>query len=72
MLMRNGDGDVQALLLDFANNLIAGVTDEIDKYELDQHWVLLYELFADGRLANPYANEPAFEILETAGVRFVV
>lgn len=51
---------------DFANSL-----DRSDLYELDQYWVLLYQLFFDGVIANPYANEKCFEILKGEDVSFI-
>lgn len=71
MLRAVADTTTRQLVLEFAQNLIAGVVDEIDKYELDQYWLLLYELYLDGEIPNPYVNEPAFAILKAAGVRFL-
>ena len=41
-----------------------------DVYELDQYWVLLYQLFYDGVISGPYAEEKCFEILKDEGVSF--
>lgn len=70
-LRRVGDVSARQMVLDFANSLVAGVVDEVDKYELDQYWLLLYELYVDGEIANPYAKEDAFDIMASAGVRFM-
>lgn len=40
-------------------------------YELDQCWLLLYQLFFHGKIANPYAEEPTFEILKKYDVQFL-
>lgn len=66
-----GDTDARSKVVNFAQSLIAGVAGEIDKYELDQYWVLLYHLFLAGEVPNPYANEEAFDIMAAAGVSFL-
>ena len=70
-LRRVGCAEARRMVRDFADSLVSTVVDEIDKYELDQYWVLLYELFVDGERANPYANEEAFDIMRAAGIRFL-
>ena len=40
-------------------------------YELDQSWILLYQLFFHEKIANPYTNEPTFEILKNFDVQFL-
>jgi hypothetical protein len=45
--------------------------DASDHYELDQYWILLYQLFLDGRIGNPYVDENAFELLRDEGVTFL-
>ncbi|MBZ5643742.1 MAG: RNA-directed DNA polymerase [Acidobacteriia bacterium] len=52
-------------VIDFAKGL-----DWSDHYELDQYWILLYQLFLDGHIGNPYADEDAFEVLKSEGVNF--
>ena len=52
---------------------VKGFVDSLDKsdsYELDQYWVLLYQLFDDGVIGNPYAGENCFDILKDEGVSF--
>ena len=70
-LRRVGDATVRQMVLDFATTRIAGVVDEVEKYDLDQYWLLLYELYLDGDIANPYAGEDTFDILASAGIRFL-
>jgi len=70
-LRRVGCADARRMVREFADSLVSTVVDEIDKYELDQYWVLLYELFVDRERANPYANEDAFDIMSAAGIRFL-
>ncbi len=50
----------------------------IDPYRLDQYWLLLYQLFRDNRIRNPYnkMNElkgtfTSFKVLKQEGVNFV-
>lgn len=38
--------------IDFCNNL-----DRSDLYLLDQYWLLLYQLFIDGKIPNPYEQD---------------
>lgn len=40
-------------------------------YELDQSWILLYQLFFHGKIGNPYGEDPTFEILKKHDVQFV-
>ena len=41
-----------AAVVDFANTIIA----EGDLYLLDEFWLLLYQLFLDGHIGNPYIS----------------
>lgn len=66
LLYFSGDAAHRTRVVDFAKSL-----DLADLYELDQYWLLLYELFRDGKIANPYADEDAFDILKDSGVAFV-
>ena len=50
----------------------------IDPYRLDQYWLLLYQLFQDNRIRNPYnriselrGTLTSFKILKQEGVTFV-
>lgn len=40
-------------------------------YELDQCWLLLYQLFYLGKIENPYKDDPTFEILKKYDVQFL-
>ena len=42
-----------------------------DNFEFDQHWMLLYQLYRDGKILNPYVEEDSFDVLKNAGVSFV-
>jgi hypothetical protein len=66
MLYLSGNADHQSLVVDFANGL-----DTDDFYELDQYWLLLYQLYLDGKIANPYPDDGTFEILKDEGVSFL-
>lgn len=66
LLYLSDDITHQSRVVEFAQGLNAA-----DLYELDQYWMLLYVLFQDGKIGNPYAGEDAFEILRDNGVVFV-
>lgn len=51
----------------YANTLIEGST----LYELDQNWILLYQLFFHERIGNPYQDDPTFDILKKHDVQFL-
>lgn len=53
-------------VVEFANNL-----DPQDVYGLDRYWILLYQLFRDGLISQPYPDDRTFKILRDAGVTFV-
>ena len=42
-----------------------------DLYSRDRYWLLLYQLFLDGRIKQPYDGDRTFEILQDEGVDFV-
>jgi hypothetical protein len=65
-LYLSGDAAIQARVIDFTKSLVPG-----DLYELDQYWLLLYELFRENKIPNPYSDETVFEILKTNAVSFV-
>ena len=65
MLYLSGDAHYQAMVVDFASGV-----DSSDLYELDQYWILCYQLFLDGNGASPYPTEDAFEVLRDGGVSF--
>ncbi len=66
LLYLSGNTAHQTRVVDFAKSL-----DSAHLYELDQYWLLLYQLFKEGKLTNPYADEDSFEILRGKGVEFV-
>ncbi len=47
------------------------VVENGDLYELDQCWLLLYQLFFHGKIGNPYQDEPTFDILKKHDVQFL-
>lgn len=67
LLYLSGNATHQGRVVAFAKGL-----DPDDLYELDQYWLLLYQLFLDKQIPSPYADEDAFEILASEGVHFVV
>ena len=66
ILYLSGNSAHQQKVLDFANSLDVG-----DAYGLDEYWLLLYQLFLDGKIPNKYANEDCFEIMKSDGVSFI-
>jgi hypothetical protein len=55
------------MAIDYANTL-----DQTDSHQLDRYWVLLYQLFLDGKIDNPYPAEKCFEVLRENGVSFML
>ena len=53
-------------VVNFANQL-----DKGDLYELDAFWLLLYQLFKDDKITDPYQNDRAFKVMKDNGVSFV-
>jgi len=47
------------------------LTENGTLYELDQNWILLYQLFFHGRIGNPYKEEATFETLKKYDVQFL-
>ena len=43
-----------------------------DLYFLDQYWLLLYQVFLDGKIGNPYKGDKTFNTLHNSGVNFVL
>ena len=66
LLYLSGDSKHQARVISFVKTL-----DPADLYELDQYWLLLYQLFLDNKIATPYVDEGAFEIMAAEHVTFV-
>lgn len=66
LLYLSGDTKHQNCVIEFAKAI-----DLTDLYELDQYWLLLYQLFVDKKIATPYTDEDAFEIMAAEGVSFV-
>ena len=67
LLYLSGDPGYQAKVVSFAQGL-----NQNDLYELDQYWLLLYQLFLDSKIAKPYpCDDQTFEIMKAEGVSFV-
>jgi hypothetical protein len=66
MLLLFGDKAIQKKLEAFARNL-----DPEDLYELDQYWLLLYELYRRNLWKNPYGGDDTFAELKAHGVAFL-
>lgn len=52
---------------EYAIKLIANAT----LYELDQNWLLLYQLFITGKIENPYTEDDTFNVLKHFAVQFL-
>lgn len=57
----------RAAVIDFATAL-----DAEDIHELDRHWLLLYQLYKDGQIPNPYKDDTCFDTLKDSGVHFLL
>lgn len=55
------------LVVDYANSI-----DKAHLYELDRHWMLLYQMFFDSLIDNPYAADLTFQTLRDKGVSFLL
>lgn len=66
ILLLYGSDDIVKTLREFAASL-----DTADYYELDQYWLLLYELYRRGLTGNPYGKDDTFDILVQHDVVFV-
>ena len=71
LLYQTGNALHQQWVVNFANKL-----DKSDLYKLDQYWLLLYQLFLEGKIANPYGNPKsggaAFEVMKNEGISFII
>jgi hypothetical protein len=56
----------ESLVIGFVESLV-----KTDLYLLDRYWILLYELFVDGKYADPY-NDQVFTVLRDNNVNFLV
>ena len=66
LLYETGARGTREAVVDFAKSL-----DFDNCYELDQYWMLLYQLYLDGQLSSPYRDDRAFEVMKEHGVSFV-
>lgn len=53
-------------VIDFVNTL-----DKSDLYEIDQYWLLWYQLYFDGMISSPYGADKTFELLKGNDVSFI-
>jgi len=49
---------------------VDGLIASCDLYRLDAYWILLYQMFLDGVILNPYPDD-VFPLLQAKGVYFV-
>ncbi len=62
------------LILNNCNDRIVIFANEISRestYSKDQYWLLLYQLFFKGLIANPYPEDKCFETLKKYDVNFI-
>lgn len=62
------------LILNNCNDRIVTFANEISRestYSKDQYWLLLYQLFFKGLIANPYPEDKCFETLKKYDVNFI-
>lgn len=53
-------GGHEIKIIDFAKNVM-----NKDLFSIDEHWLLLYQLFYDKKITNPYENESLFDDAKT-------
>jgi hypothetical protein len=76
-VIQTSDATAIALLSSFDAGVEAAVAhakkviENCTLYELDQSWILLYQLFFHEKIDNPYADDPTFEILKKHDVQFL-
>ena len=69
LLQETNSSYAQTRSIDFANSLVASSSD---LYDLDEYWLLLYQLQRAGKLTPAYpSTEGTFGILIAAGVNFL-
>lgn len=77
LVIQTGDATAIALLSIFESATDAVVAyarqviENCTLYELDQNWILLYQLFIHEKIENPYVDDPTFEILKKHDVQFL-
>jgi hypothetical protein len=77
LVIQTDDATAIALLSSFEAGVDAAVayankiTENCTLYELDQSWILLYQLFFHEKINNPYTDDPTFEILKKHDVQFL-
>lgn len=70
LMYLTGDQAQREQVVGFAKTL-----DQEDLYGMDQYWLLLYQLFKDGSITDPYlggsSGQTVFSIMNSGGVDFV-
>lgn len=54
-------------VVQYVSNLDGG-----DPHQLDRHWILLYQLYKDDCIENPYPTEKCFDVLKRSDVSFIL
>ena len=70
LMYLTGEQEQKDAVVAYAENL-----DPEDLYGIDQYWLLLYQLFKDGAISDPYScgssNTTSFSIMKSSGVNFI-
>jgi len=66
MLYISGETRHRKQVIDFAKSL-----REVDNYDKDKYWLLLYKIFEEGRMGNPYTGDDTFKTLKDNRVSFM-
>lgn len=54
-------------IVDFANAIVAMK----DQYNIDAYWLLIYQLFREGKITDVFDNENAFVVMRDRNVNFI-
>lgn len=67
-----GQPEIVTAVVEYAKKVVKSAgSDDYGRYELDAQWLLLYQLYRDGKIRSPYKNEPAFKRMRDMGVTFL-
>ena len=67
LLYEFDNADIKKKVIQYAQKIANGG----EKYEKDHSWILLYQLYKDGQINNPYRSDDCFDILNETGVSFI-
>ena len=75
-IISNGDCIALTILADFTahEGKVVNFANQLDKndlLELDNYWLLLYQLYLKRKIRNPYTNDNTFKVLSNHMVSFI-